>query len=213
MDSADRVFEELARRRLVPVVSEPNPDAALRVADALVSAGLPVVELALRAEGAMAALRAIARRGDVIAIAGTVLTAEQVDQAADAGAQMIVSPGLSEVVVKRCFELQLPVCPGVATPTEVQAALSLGVANLKFFPAEAVGGIAMLKALSGPFPQVRFMPTGGISPGNVRDYLALHCVIACGGSWMVSPSLYEDGRFSRVESAAREAVRLVAELN
>lgn len=208
MSSPDRVLEELAQRRLVPVVSEANPEQAMRIADALVDAGLPVVELALRAEGAIKALRAIAQRGDVVAIAGTVLTAAQVDQAADAGAQMIVSPGLGEGVVRRCMELHLAVCPGVVTPTEVQAALSLGVTALKFFPAEAAGGVAMVKALSGPFPHARFMPTGGVSPANLPDYLALRSVFACGGSWMVSPRLYEDGRFDRVTSATRQAVRL-----
>lgn len=203
----------IRQHRLVPVVSEADPDKAMRLADALVAGGLPILELTLRDPRASEALGRIAQRGDVLTIAGTVLTAEQVDQMADLGAKMIVSPGLSDGVIERAKLRDLPVCPGVCTPTDVQRAVASDVTLLKFFPASAAGGPPMLKALSAPFPMVQFMPTGGISEANLADYLSVPSVVACGGSWMVSPKLYAEGQFDRVEEAVRQAVTLVATLS
>lgn len=209
---AEEPYDFIGKYRVVPVVSEAEVDRAQKLTDALVAGGLPIAEMTLRKPGAIEALRAVAQRDDVLAIAGTVINAEQVEAAVDAGAKMIVSPGLSPSVVERAQRLGVPVCPGVCTPSELQAALSSGVEVLKFFPAGAAGGVDMLKALSAPFPQARFMPTGGVSAENLLDYLRLDSVIACGGSWMVSPKLYADGDYSRVEIAAREAVQLAGQL-
>lgn len=211
MSSPHPLVAELERHRIVPVVAEADPDKAMHIADALVAAGLPIAEITLRAAGAIDALAAVASRGDITTIAGTVKTPDEVDQVAAAGAKLIVSPGISAPLVERSAAIGLPVCPGVATPSDILSALSLGIDHLKFFPAEAAGGLPMLKALSGPFPSVRFMPTGGVSSTNVREYLDHPSVFACGGSWMVSPKLYADGRFEPVEQATREALRAVAE--
>ncbi|QDT68511.1 Putative KHG/KDPG aldolase [Planctomycetes bacterium MalM25] len=210
MSDPQEVYELIGKHRVVPVVSEADVDRAMGLTDALVAGGLPIAEMTLRKPGAIEALRAVGRRDDVLAIAGTVINAQQVEAAVDAGAKMIVSPGFSPSVVERAQQLGVPICPGVCTPSELQAALAAGVDVLKFFPAGAAGGVGMLKALSAPFPQARFMPTGGVSADNLLDYLKLDAVIACGGSWMVSPKLYEDGAFDRVEQAVREAVTLAA---
>lgn len=210
MPPTTTAIDTISRCRLVPVVAEADPNKAMRLADALMAGGLPIMEVTLRAPGAIEALRTVAKRGDVLAIAGTVLNAEQVEAAADAGAQMIVSPGLSPAVVEASQRLGLPVCPGVCTPTDVQAAVSLGIELLKFFPASAAGGVPMLRALSAPFPMARFMPTGGISATNVAEYLDVPSVVACGGSWMVAPKLYADGSYDRIEHAVREAAALAA---
>lgn len=212
MPDHQEVYELIGNHRVVPVVSEADVDRAMGLTDALVAGGLPIAEMTLRKPGAIEALRAVGRRDDVLAIAGTVINAEQVEAAIDAGAKMIVSPGFSPSVVEKAQQLGVPVCPGVCTPSELQAALAAGVEVLKFFPAGAAGGVAMLKALCAPFPQARFMPTGGVSADNLLDYLKLDAVIACGGSWMVSPKLYEDGAFDRVERSVREAVALASSL-
>ncbi len=210
MASQATVIEALAQHRIVPVVSEGDVDQAMRLADALVAGGLPVMEVTLRVAGALEVMRAIAARGDILTLAGTVLTAEQVEQSADAGAEMIVSPGYSQAVVEKAAAVGVPVCPGVCTPTDIQAALSAGIDVLKFFPAGAMGGVGMLKSLAAPYPMVRFMPTGGVSLDNLSDYLGLDAVIACGGSWMVARKLYADGDFEPVERVVREAVQLAA---
>ena len=186
-DVEDRVdvFAELAARVLVPVVVlEEAADADL-LADALVAGGLPVAEVTFRTPAALEAIRVIADRGDVLVGAGTVLTAAQVDAAVAAGARYVVSPGLSRAVVERCGEHGVPALPGAVTATEVQAALELGIDTVKFFPAGTSGGPAAIKALAAPFGGVRFVPTGGVSPANLGDYLAIPAVTAVGGSWMV----------------------------
>lgn len=203
-----KVIETLGRYRLVPVIALQDAEDAGPLAEALVAGGLPVAEVTFRTDAAAASIRAMADRGDILVGAGTVLTTEQVDQARDAGAAFIVSPGLNPVVVERCFHVGLPICPGVATPTDIEMAMGLGLEVVKFFPAEAFGGIATLKAIAAPYGSMRFMPTGGIGPDNLKDYLAFDRVVACGGSWMVKPALYEDGDFSRVEQLTREAVAL-----
>jgi 2-dehydro-3-deoxyphosphogluconate aldolase/(4S)-4-hydroxy-2-oxoglutarate aldolase len=144
----------------------------------------------------------------VLPIAGTVLTKDQASAAADAGARMVVTPGLNPAIVEHVLKLGLPICPGVCTPSDIEAALSFGLQVVKFFPAEAYGGVSTLKALGGPYSMMRFLPTGGITAANLASYLALKSVVACGGSWMVAPSLYEGGDFGSVERAIREAVAL-----
>ncbi len=179
------VLAALSAHVLVPVVVLGDAGDAGLLADALVAGGLPVAEVTFRTAAAGEAIRVMAERGDVLVGAGTVLTVAQVDAAVAAGARYVVSPGLSRAVVERCFEHGITALPGAVTATEVQAALELGLDTVKFFPAGTSGGPGAIKALSAPFAGVRFVPTGGVSPANLGEYLAIGAVIAVGGSWMV----------------------------
>jgi 2-dehydro-3-deoxyphosphogluconate aldolase / (4S)-4-hydroxy-2-oxoglutarate aldolase len=207
----DSALDGLCAHGVVPVVVLEQPSAARRLGAALRAGGLPVAEVTFRTAAAGEAIRALADDPALLVGAGTVIRPEQVDEAVAAGARFIVSPGLSERVVERCREHGVPVVPGVATASDVMAALDLGLDVLKLFPAEACGGVATLKALAGPFPGVRFVPTGGISAANAGSYLALPSVAAVGGSWMVAPQLVRSGDFDAVRRLAGEAVALVAE--
>lgn len=210
MSSPDTpVLEALAAHRLVPVVVVDGADEGARLADALVAGGLPVAEITLRLAGGVDAIRAVAtNQPDVVVGAGTVTTVEQVDAVVDAGARYIVSPGLSAAVVRRAQEHGVPVLPGVATPSEIMAALDLGLDAVKLFPAAVVGGPAAIKAFSAPFPGVRFVPTGGVSAANLGDYLGLEPVLAVGGSWMVERSLVTGGDWAEITRRTSEAVAL-----
>ncbi|WP_455605748.1 bifunctional 4-hydroxy-2-oxoglutarate aldolase/2-dehydro-3-deoxy-phosphogluconate aldolase [Cellulosimicrobium funkei] len=204
-------LEGIARARVVPVVVVDAAAQGVLVASALRDGGLPVAEVTFRTAGARAAIEAIAREvPDVLVGAGTVVTAAQVDEAVDAGARFLVSPGLSAAVVRRAQELGVPVVPGVATPSDVIAALDLGLDVVKLFPANVVGGPAAVKAFSAPFPGLRFVPTGGVSAANLLDYLALPAVLAAGGSWMVDAALVRAGDTAEITRRTREAVALAA---
>ncbi len=202
-----KILDQLARHRLVPVIALEDAAQADPLASALVNGGLPVAEVTFRTAAAADSIRVMAARGDLLVGAGTVLTPAQVDEARDAGATFIVSPGFNPKVVQHCLDRGLLIVPGVSNPTDIEMALEHGLEVVKFFPAEAFGGLKTLKAMSAPYGNLRFMPTGGISPANVNDYLAFPKVLACGGSWMVKPELYADGNFSPVEVAVREAVQ------
>jgi 2-dehydro-3-deoxyphosphogluconate aldolase/(4S)-4-hydroxy-2-oxoglutarate aldolase len=209
MSSSDAVLETLAAHRLVPAVVVDGAEQGARLADALVAGGLPVAEITLRTAGGLDAIRAVAaNQPDVIVGAGTVTTASQVDDVVAAGARFIVSPGLSEAVVRRAQEHGIPVLPGVATPTEIMAALDLGVEVVKLFPASVVGGPSAIKAFAAPFPQLRFVPTGGVNADNLGDYLGLKPVLAVGGSWMVEKSLVTAGDWDEITRRTRDAVAL-----
>jgi len=204
------VLEVIAASRLLPVVVIDDAEAALPLAAALKQGGLRCVEITFRTAAAAAALRAMAGDADLTVGAGTVLSREQVDLALDAGARYIVTPGFSPEVVRHCQHRSVPVFPGVATATEIQAAMSAGLGTVKFFPAEPLGGVTMLRALGAPFPMMRFIPTGGIGPGNLAAYLGHPAVLAVGGSWMVAPSLVRAGDFAAITELTAEAVRLAA---
>ena len=205
------VLDTIAARRLVPVVVVDGADQGARLADALIVGGLPVAEITLRTAGGLDAIRAVARNHpDVVVGAGTVTKAAQGDDVVAAGARYVVSPGLSAAVVRRAQEHGIPVLPGVATPSEIMAALDLGVDVVKLFPASVVGGPAAIKAFSAPFPQVRFVPTGGVGADNLADYLDLEPVLAVGGSWMVERSLVAAGEWDEISRRTREAVALAA---
>jgi 2-dehydro-3-deoxyphosphogluconate aldolase/(4S)-4-hydroxy-2-oxoglutarate aldolase len=206
---SNETLEALCAHRVIPVVPALASEDTLALASALKDGGLPVLEMTLRSENALELLRALAGDVDLLVGAGTVIRPEQVDQALDAGARFVVTPGVSPAVLVRCRELGMPVIPGVATATEVIAALDHGIQVLKLFPAEASGGIAMLKALAAPFPEVRFVPTGGVSAENLESYLRLPAVKAVGGSWMVAPAL--QGDFAAVARLTAEAVSVAAE--
>ena len=179
------MIDRLQALRLIPVVALERAADAEPLADALCAGGLPCAEITLRTEAALDSLRALAGREEFLLGVGTVHSAEQAAAAVDAGAQFVVTPGFNPRTVKWCQENQVPVFPGIATPTDLELALEHGVETVKFFPAETLGGVNTLKAFSGPYGQMRFIPTGGIHAGNLADYLALPSVLACGGSWMV----------------------------
>ncbi|HEY0216661.1 MAG TPA: bifunctional 4-hydroxy-2-oxoglutarate aldolase/2-dehydro-3-deoxy-phosphogluconate aldolase [Cellulomonas sp.] len=206
------VLTALAAQRLVPVVVLDEARDAGPLADALVAGGLPVAEVTFRTAAAADAIRAMADRGDVLVGAGTVVTPEQVDQAVAAGAAYLVSPGISRAVVERAQEHGVPVLPGAVTATEVQAALELGLSTVKFFPAGTSGGSKAIAALAAPFGGLRFVPTGGVGPANLDEYLALPCVAAVGGSWMVPRDRVRAGDLDGVRALVADAVALAARL-
>ncbi|WP_456845942.1 bifunctional 4-hydroxy-2-oxoglutarate aldolase/2-dehydro-3-deoxy-phosphogluconate aldolase [Cellulomonas sp. P5_C6] len=206
------ILQRLAAHRLVPVVVIDDAAHADALAQALVDGGLPVAEVTFRTPAAGDAIRAMAARGDVLVGAGTVLTPAQVDAAVAAGASYVVSPGTSRAVVERCQEHGVLALPGAVTATEVQAALELGLTTVKFFPAGTSGGAKAVAALAAPFGDVGFVPTGGIGPANLAEYLALPSVRAVGGSWMVPRDLVRAGDLDAVRDLTAEAVSLVAHL-
>lgn len=206
------VLSRLAQHRLVPVVVLDEARDAGPLADALVGGGLPVAEITFRTASAPDAIRAMADRGDVLVGAGTVLTPAQVDRAVAAGAQYVVSPGTSRAVVERAQEHGVPVLPGAVTASEVQAALDLGLDTVKFFPAGTSGGSAAIAALAAPFGGLRFVPTGGVGPANLDQYLALPCVAAVGGSWMVPRDRVRAGDLAGVRTLVADAVALATRL-
>ncbi|KXK61577.1 keto-deoxy-phosphogluconate aldolase [Micromonospora rosaria] len=202
--------ELLRRHRLVPVVVLDDAASAEPLADALATGGLPIAEVTFRTPVAAEAIARMAAHGGVTVGAGTVTTPEQVDVAVGAGARFVVSPGFSAAVVRRCQEHGVTALPGAVTATEVIAALDAGVDTLKFFPAGTSGGAAAVAALSAPFGQVSFVPTGGIDAVTAADYLALPSVLAVGGSWMVPRAALAAGEFEKVTRLVRESVEAVA---
>ena len=204
------IVDQLARYRIMPVAVIDRAEDAWPMAQALKAGGLPVAEVTFRTDAAEGAIRAIAEDKDIALGAGTVLSPDQVDRAVAAGAAYIVTPGFSAKVVRRCREIGVPVFPGVATPTEIQMALDEGVDVVKFFPAESVGGISALKAMSAPYSMVRFIPTGSIDLEKLPAYLAFKPVVAVGGSWMVARDLLKAGDFAAVTRLAAGAMAAVA---
>lgn len=207
----DSYYEKVERLAIIPVVVLDDAADARPLADALVAGGMPSAEVTFRTAAAADSIRAMREAHPDMAVgAGTVLSVEQVDEAVDAGAEFIVSPGFDEEVVRHCMERELPVFPACVTPTEVIAARKLGIHVTKFFPAAQYGGLSTIGALAAPFVGHRFMPTGGVSPVNVAEFLASPHVIACGGTWMVKANLIKEGRFDEVERLCREAMEIVA---
>jgi 2-dehydro-3-deoxyphosphogluconate aldolase/(4S)-4-hydroxy-2-oxoglutarate aldolase len=205
------VVDQIGRLGLVPVVEIPDAALAGPLGQALLAGGLPCAEITFRTSSAAAAIAVLRREcPDLLVGAGTVLTPAQVDAAADAGATFIVAPGFNPATLERARARGLPMIPGVCTPTEIEQALSHGVDVLKFFPAEAAGGVAFLRAVSAPYKNVRFIPTGGVSASNLASYLALPQVLACGGSWMVSQGLLLRGDFEAIRRLTSEAVAVAA---
>ena len=207
------VLEELGKIGIVPVVVLDDAKDALPLARALVEGGLPCAEVTFRTDAAEESIRLISQGcPEILVGAGTVLSTEQAERAVAAGAKFIVSPGTSPKVVQYCVDNGIPVTPGVQTPTEIEQALAFGLKILKFFPAEPAGGLKMIKALAAPYTMVKFMPTGGISESNVRDYLKYDRIHACGGSWMVRRGLIRAGEFEKITGLVREAADIVKEI-
>jgi len=208
-----KMIERARQIGIIPVVSIPKLELALPLAEALLEGGLHCAEITFRTAAAAEAIAQIRSRfPDIFLGAGTVLTTEQANTAINAGAEFIVSPGTNLTVVDHCLSKGVTIFPGVCTPTEIEMALSKGVDVLKFFPAEPMGGVKFLQAICAPYKNIRFIPTGGIDTKNIGLYLALPQVVACGGSWMVKPELFEGGDFAKVKQLAGEAVALVREL-
>lgn len=205
------IADTLRRAGVVPVAVIDDASHAEALAGALQAGGIGLIEVTLRTPASLDAVAALAKSGTIRTGAGTVVTPAQVDDVVDAGAAFLVSPGLSVPVVERARERGVPIIPGVATPSDLMTAVNLGLDIVKFFPAGLLGGPAAIKALAGPFPQLRFVPTGGVGPKNLADYFALPCVLAVGGSWMVERDLVAAGRWDEITTRSAEAVRLVKE--
>ncbi|OUT57959.1 Putative KHG/KDPG aldolase [Stieleria bergensis] len=195
--------------KIVPVVAIEDVRHADRLADALTGGGLPCAEITLRTEAGLASIERLRKRDGFLVGAGTVHSVTQAKQVVDSGAQFIVSPGFNPKTVQWCVENEVPIFPGISSPTDLEMALEFGLEVVKFFPAEALGGIKTLQAFHGPYHTIRFMPTGGISASNIVDYLNLPFVIACGGSWMVKSDLISAGRFDEITQLTRDAMNLI----
>ena len=196
---------------VVPVAALARPSDAVPMAEALIAGGLPCAEITFRTPAAAAAISAVRSRfPDMLIGAGTVLTTAHADAAIEAGALFVVTPGFNPAVVDRCMARGMPIAPGVATPSEIEQAYSRGLRLVKLFPAGPLGGIAYLKAVAGPYPMMRFLPTGGVTVENLPGYLALDTVTACGGTWLCKPDLLARGDFGAIEQLARDAVAVVS---
>jgi 2-dehydro-3-deoxyphosphogluconate aldolase/(4S)-4-hydroxy-2-oxoglutarate aldolase len=203
----NEVLQKIQKIGIVPVVVLHDAKDAAPLAKALCEGGLPCAEVTYRTAAAEESIRIMTTEyPDMLVGAGTVLTTEQVDTAVAAGAKFIVSPGLNPKIVKYCIEKGIPVTPGTANPSDVEQAIELGLEVVKFFPAEAAGGLNMIKSMAAPYTNMKFMPTGGISAKNLNDYLAFPKILACGGSWMVKDDLVKAGKFDEITRLTREAV-------
>lgn len=210
MKSMAEQFQEMA---VVPVVVLNDAKDALPLAEALVEGGLPCAEVTFRTDAAEESIRLMAEKyPDMLVGAGTVLTIDQVNRAVGAGAKFIVSPGFDPEIVDYCIEKEIPVFPGCITPSEVAQAVKRGLKVVKFFPAEQFGGVATIKALAAPYTMVKFMPTGGVSTKNLKDYLGCDKILCCGGSWMVKGDMIKAGEFDKIREMTKEAVALAKEI-
>ncbi|MDR2768464.1 MAG: bifunctional 4-hydroxy-2-oxoglutarate aldolase/2-dehydro-3-deoxy-phosphogluconate aldolase [Treponema sp.] len=210
----NEVFEQLKNTGIIPVIKIDDAAKAVPLAKALIAGGIPCAEVTFRtAEGEEAMRRISAEAPDILLGAGTVLTREQVDKAAAAGAKFVASPGFNPKVVARCIEKGIPVTPGCSNPGDIEKAVEAGLDVVKFFPAEQSGGLEYIKAVAAPYPAVRFIPTGGINAGNIARYLSYEKVLACGGSWMAGADLVNAGGFAKIEALCREAVKAMLGFN
>ncbi len=204
------VLKKISNLGIIPVIKIEDAKDAVPLAQALVSGGLPVAEITFRTAAAEEAIRNVTSAlPDILAGAGTVLSIEQVKRAVGAGAKFIVSPGFNPSVVEYCVKENIPITPGCSNPSDIEMALGFGLDVVKFFPAEASGGLKTLKAISAPYGMIQFIPTGGISTDNLNDYLAFNKILACGGSWMVKDDLIKKGNFDEITRLTREAVNLM----
>jgi len=207
------VFDQIGRLKLIPVVSIDNAEDAGPLGDALSAGRLPIVEVTFRTSAAESAIRTLCSRGDLLVGAGTVLSVEMAQRARDAGATFAVSPGLNPKVVEWCLKNSLRIIPGAVTATEIEAALELGIKVVKFFPSEPMGGIKAMQLLGGPYPMIRFVPTGGVGPDNLQSYLRTSNVLACGGSWMAPRDMIKSQEFGKITELVRSAVDQVSKTN
>ncbi|WP_199481803.1 bifunctional 4-hydroxy-2-oxoglutarate aldolase/2-dehydro-3-deoxy-phosphogluconate aldolase [Vibrio owensii] len=206
------IKEQLKALKVIPVIAIDKAEDIIPLGKVLAENGLPAAEITFRSAAAAEAIRLLREtQPDMLIGAGTVLNREQAIAAKEAGATFIVSPGFNPNTVKACQEIGIDIVPGVNNPSTVEAALEMGLTTLKFFPAEASGGINMVKSLLAPYTDIELMPTGGINPANIKDYLAIPRVLACGGTWMVDKKLIEASNWEELARLTREAVALVNE--
>jgi len=203
------LLQSLKDKRVVPLVQSDNPKTALKISEALLEGGLDVLEVVLRTDAALDCLEAIAKEFPKAHVgAGTVLSADQSQEVIRRGASFIVSPGLDAASVDVAKAADIPILPGISTATELQQAWNMGLRTVKLFPASLVGGPKILKALSSVFRDVRFMPTGGVNPANLNEYLAVPAVLACGGSWLTTKAAIEAGDFGAITKLAKDAIAI-----
>ena len=206
------IVKQIEDLKVVPVVAIQNLDDAERLADALTAGGIACAEITLRTEAGLPAIELLAKRSGFLVGAGTVHNADQAAAVVDAGAKFVVAPGFNPKTVAKCIDKNVPIFPGTSSPTDLEMAMEFGLDIVKFFPAETMGGVKTLKAFHGPYHTIRFMPTGGVSMANLKDYLSLPYVIGCGGSWMAKGDLITAGRFDEITRLAKETVALVKEI-
>ena len=206
------IVKQIEDLKVVPVVAIQNLDDAERLADALTAGGIACAEITLRTEAGLPAIELLAKRSGFLVGAGTVHNADQAAAVVDAGAKFVVAPGFNPKTVAKCIDKNVPIFPGTSSPTDLEMAMEFGLDIVKFFPAEAMGGVKTLKAFHGPYHNIRFMPTGGVSMANLKDYLSLPYVIGCGGSWMAKGDLITAGRFDEITRLAKDTVALVKEI-
>lgn len=207
------IYQTLKQLHIVPVVVLDDAKDAAPLAEALCKGGLPCAEVTFRTPAAEESIRIMAEKFPEMTVgAGTVLTIDQVNRAIDAGARFIVSPGLNPRIVQYCIDREIPVIPGCSSPSDIEQALECGLKVVKFFPAEAAGGLKYIKAVAAPYTDVLFMPTGGINPVNVKEYLANDRILACGGSWMVKSSLIREGDFDQITRLVKDAADIAASI-
>lgn len=208
----NKIIKQIKETGIVPVVVLNDAKDAEPLAKALCDGGLPCAEVTFRTDAAEESIRIMTEKfPDMLIGAGTVLTTEQVDRAVAAGAEFIVSPGLNPKVVKYCVNKGILIIPGCANPSDVEQAIEYGLEVVKFFPAEQAGGLAYIKAIAAPYVGMKFMPTGGINPDNVKEYLDYDRILACGGSWMVKSGFINAGEFDKIKARVEEAVEIVKE--
>lgn len=209
----NEVLERLGKIGIVPVLVLEDAKDANNLGRALMEGGLPCAEVTFRTEAAEESIRILSRTyPEMLLGAGTVLTIEQVDRAVKAGASFIVSPGTNPEVIEYCVKKNIPIVPGTCTPSNVETCLEYGLELVKFFPAEPCGGLDFIKAIAAPYTGVKFMPTGGINAGNVKEYLKYDRILACGGSWMVKKDLIKAGDFDTIKELTQEAAAIVKEI-
>ncbi len=203
----NKVVEELGKIGIVPVIALDDAKDAEPLAKALIEGGLPCAEVTFRTEAAEESIKIMSEKyPELIVGAGTVLTPEQADRAMAAGSKFIVSPGLNPKVVKHCLDKGYPIVPGTSNPSDVETAIELGLDTVKFFPAEAAGGLKMIKSMAAPYTKMHFMPTGGINADNLKSYLDFNKIVCCGGSWMVKKDMVTAGDFKGIKNLTKQAV-------
>lgn len=203
----NEIISKIEKIGIIPVIKIEDASKAAPLAESLARGGIPCAEITFRTNCAAEAIRAMKEKStEVLTGAGTVLTPEQADRALDAGAEFIVSPGFNPQVVSHCLKKNIPVIPGCATPSDMERALEFGLSVVKFFPAEQAGGLNYLKAVSAPYPSLKFVPTGGVNSQNIAEYTRFDKVIACGGSWMVSEELVNAGNFEKITALCKESL-------
>jgi len=205
-------IRQIGEMKIIPVSILKTADMARPLAEALKAGGLPCLEITFRTAAAEEALKAAAAVPNMLIGAGTVLNTDLAKRAVDAGARFLVAPGFNPKLAEYCVSNGIPLIPGVATPTEIEAAMVFGLHILKFFPAEAFGGLKTLQAIAAPYPGVKFVPTGGITPANLPQYLETKCVLACGGTWIAKSDMVEAGRFDEITRITQDSVRVVRDM-